>query len=85
MSVGFIAYSCHSGASEGRTVSFSETRANISDAFLDRIIGEKGTIILTASGANEVSAENEEFRHGVFTHYLLEGLKGKRTQIMIVL
>jgi len=73
----FIADSCYSGASGGRTVSFSKTRANISDAFLDRIIGGKGTIILTASGANEVSAENEEFRHGVFTHYLLEGLKGK--------
>jgi len=73
----FIADSCYSGASGGRTVSFSEVRANISDAFLDRIIGGKGTIILTASGANEVSVENEEFRHGVFTHYLLEGLKGK--------
>jgi len=73
----FIADSCYSGASGGRTVSFSETRANISDAFLDRIIGGKGTIILTASGANEVSAENEEFGHGVFTHYLLEGLKGR--------
>ena len=32
---------------------------------------------MTASGANEVSVENEEFRHGVFTHYLLEGLKGR--------
>jgi hypothetical protein len=73
----FIADSCYSGASGGRTVSFSEIRSNISDAFLDRIIGGKGTIIITASGANEVSVENEKFRHGVFTHYLLEGLKGK--------
>ncbi len=73
----FIADSCYSGASGGRTVSFSETRANISEAFLDRIIGGKGTMIITASGANEVSVENEELRHGVFTHYLLEGLRGK--------
>jgi len=73
----FIADSCYSGASGGRTVSFSKIRANISDAFLDRIIGGKGTIIITASGANEVSVENEEFRHGIFTHYLLEGLQGK--------
>jgi len=73
----FIADSCYSGASGGRTVSFSEIRANISDSFLDRITGGKGTIILTASGANEVSVENEKFRHGVFTHYLLEGLKGR--------
>ena len=73
----FIADSCYSGASGGRTVSFSDVRANISDAFLDRIIGGKGTIIITASGANEVSVENEELGHGVFTHYLLEGLQGK--------
>ena len=31
---------------------------------------------MTASGANEVSAEDENLQHGVFTYYLLEGLKG---------
>jgi len=73
----FIADSCYSGASGGRTASFSGIRANISDSFLNRIASGKGTVIITASGANEVSAEKEEFKHGVFTHYLLEGLRGK--------
>ena len=73
----FIADSCYSGASGGRTVSFSGIRANISNEFLDRIAGGKGTVILSASGANEVSAENEDFQHGIFTYYLLEGLRGK--------
>lgn len=50
--------------------------SNISDAFLDRISRGKGRIILTASGANEVSAEDDELQHGIFTYYLLKGLKG---------
>ena len=72
----FIADSCYSGASGGRTISLSGIRANISDAFLDRIAGGKGTVIISASGANEVSAEDENLQHGVFTYYLLEGLNG---------
>ena len=52
-------------------------RANLSDAFLDRVSGGKGRVILSASGANEVSVENDELRQGVFTYYLLEALQGK--------
>jgi hypothetical protein len=73
----FIADSCYSGASGGRTIGMSGIRARISEDFLDRISSGKGRVILTASGANEVSAEKCEFQHGVFTHHLLEGLKGK--------
>jgi hypothetical protein len=73
----FIADSCYSGASGGRTISLTGIRSSISDAFLDRITIGKGKIILTASGANEVSEEDEMLEHGVFTYYLLEGLRGK--------
>jgi len=73
----FIADSCYSGASGGRTVNVSGIRSSLSDAFLDRIAVGKETVIITASGANEVSAESDEFKHGIFTHFLLEGLKGK--------
>jgi hypothetical protein len=73
----FIADSCYSGASGGRTISLTGIRANISDTFLDRIATGKGRIILTASGANEVSAEDEKLHHGVFTYFLLDGLRGK--------
>ena len=72
----FIADSCYSGASGGRTIGLTGVRSNISDGFLDRIATGKGKIILTASGANEVSEENDKLRHGVFTYFLLEGLKG---------
>jgi flagellar motor protein MotB len=73
----FIADSCYSGASGGRTIGITDIRANISEAFLERIAGGKGRVIITASGANEVSAENDELQHGVFTYYLVEGLRGK--------
>lgn len=72
----FIVDTCYSGASGGRTISVSDIRAGISDGFLDRITGGKGKIILTASGANEVSAENDELQHGIFTYFLIKGLQG---------
>ena len=73
----FIADACYSGASGGRTIGAGGMRASISEAFIDRIAGGKGRVIMTASGANEVSAEKDELGHGVFTYYLVEGLKGK--------
>lgn len=73
----FIADACYSGASGGRTINLAGVRANISEAFLDRIASGKGRIILTASGANEVSSEDDKLNHGVFTYFLLEGLRGK--------
>ena len=73
----FIADSCYSGASGGRTIDITGIRASISDSFLDRIAAGKGRVIMTASGANEVSVENDDFGHGVFTFYLVEGLRGK--------
>ena len=73
----FIVDSCYSGASGGRTVSLAGIRANISDAFLERVAVGKGRVIITASSANEVSVENDRFAHGIFTYFLLEGLRGK--------
>ncbi len=73
----FIADSCYSGASGGRTIGINGIRANLSDAFFDRVTSGKGRVIISASGANEVSAESDELKQGVFTYYLLEGLKGK--------
>ena len=72
----FIADACYSGASGGRTVNLMGYRAQITDAYLDRIAAGKGRVIITASGANEVSTEKDELQHGVFTYFLLEGLRG---------
>jgi hypothetical protein len=72
----FVADACYSGASGGRTVSITGVRANLSDRFLERLAGGKGKVIITASSANEVSVEKDELGHGVFTYYLLQGLRG---------
>jgi hypothetical protein len=73
----FISDTCYSGASGGRTIPVVGTRMNVSGAFLERLSQGKGRVILTASDANEVSVEKDELKHGVFTYYLLEGLRGK--------
>jgi uncharacterized caspase-like protein len=72
----FISDSCYSGASGGRTISVTGTRAKITDGFLERISSGRGKVIITASSANEVSVEKDDLQHGVFTYYLLEGLRG---------
>jgi hypothetical protein len=73
----FIADACYSGASGGRTVNVSGMRANIGDGYLERVVGGRGKVIITASSAAEVSVEKDELQHGVFTYYLVEGLRGK--------
>jgi len=73
----FITDSCYSGATAGRTFSTAARRANLSDGFLTRLSKGKGRVVLTASRAGEVSEERDDLGHGVFTYYLLEGLRGK--------
>ncbi len=73
----FLTDTCYSGASGGRTILISGMRANVSGTFLDRLSQGKGRMIIAASDANQVSAEKDELKHGVFTYYMLEGLRGK--------
>jgi len=68
---------CYSGAAGGRTFSSKKTRAaNLDDQFLERLTRSKGRAIITASRPSEVSIELPELRHGIFTYYLVQGLKG---------
>jgi len=73
----FITDSCYSGATGGRTFATAARRAVVSDNFLTRLSKGKGRVVLTASRAGEVSEERDDLGHGVFTYYLLQGLKGK--------
>ncbi len=72
----FISDSCYSGATAGRTFATASRRAVVSESFLSRLSKGKGRIVLSASKASEVSEEREDLGHGVFTYYLLEGLRG---------
>jgi hypothetical protein len=70
---------CYSGAAGGRTFASNKTRTrdiSVDEGFLDRLTRSKGRVIVTASRASEVSIELQELGHGIFTYYLVEGLKG---------
>jgi len=69
--------SCYSGAAGGRTFLSKKTRAShVDDLFLERLTRSKGRAIITASRPAEVSIELSELGHGIFTYYLVQGLKG---------
>ena len=68
---------CYSGAAGGRTFASKRTRAaRVDEVFLDRLTRSKGRAILTASRGSEVSLEVPERGHGLFTRYLVQGLRG---------
>ena len=68
---------CYSGAAGGRTFAAKATRAgNLDDQFLERLTRSKGRAIITASRPTEVSMELDELKHGIFTYFLVQGLKG---------
>jgi hypothetical protein len=68
---------CYSGAAGGRTFASKKTRAGaVDDLFLERLTRSKGRAIMTAARPAEVSIELPELGHGIFTHYLMEGLRG---------
>lgn len=70
---------CHSG---GISVNYATrglavTESNLINQYLaDLSRSKEGVVVFTASAAGEVSQEFPDLGHGVFTYYLLEGLKG---------
>lgn len=72
---------CFSGAAAGGRTVFDDaarTRGVLTDKFLLELAENgKGTVLLMASGVNELAFEPPELGHGVFTYFLLEGLRGK--------
>jgi len=76
----FIADTCYSGATGGRSMLAAKTRAALSDGFFERISQGKGRVILSACSANEVSKEDDGLGHGLFSYYLLKGLEGEADQ-----
>jgi uncharacterized caspase-like protein len=68
---------CYSGAAGGRTFASKTTRAgSVDDLFLERLTRSKGRAIITASRPAEVSIELPELGHGIFSYFLVNGLKG---------
>ncbi len=76
-----IADTCHSaaiGGGIGRR-SAEENNLRVVNRYLQELVtSKKGLALLTSAAAEEVSLEDEKWGggHGVFTHYLLEGMRG---------
>jgi uncharacterized caspase-like protein len=69
---------CHSAGIANSSGSRGTEVNPIHQIFLDKLLHASGGLaILTASEAAQQSYENEKWgKHGVFTYYLLEGLRG---------
>ena len=68
---------CYSGAAGGRTFASKRTRASrLDDEFLVRLARARGRAIITAARPSEVAVELPELGHGLFTYYLVQGLRG---------
>jgi hypothetical protein len=66
---------CHSQGAIAQTVTIPES---VSAQTLDRIKEGTGRMILAASRTEESSYESPKFGHGLFTYYLLQGLKQQK-------
>lgn len=53
------------------------------DFHIDDLLVGKGQILIASSDANQTSYESKNYKNGVFTHYLIEGLRqhGVRTSL----
>ncbi|MGH7596913.1 MAG: caspase family protein [bacterium] len=73
----FFIDSCYSGEAGGRTFQSPHYKGRhlLSAEFLENLASE-GRLVVTACDVNEVSLETPDIGHGLFTHYLIEGLKG---------
>jgi hypothetical protein len=69
----YIADACHSGSMYAAKVPMTKPIADFYTKIND---SNGGMAVITSSKTDEVSLEYSGVRHGVFSHYLIEGLKG---------
>ena len=74
---------CYSGAADGRTFNANPDQRNsvpsdINTSYTE-LLTESGTgrIVMTACTGTEIAYEKSNYGHGVFTKFILEGLKGE--------
>ena len=66
---------CHSAGLS--TEGTRDVGNNLATQYLEKLLyHEEGRAIITSSDVNELSHESRKWGHGVFTYYVLEGLKG---------
>ncbi len=71
--------SCHSYGISGAMNTVNYKANNLVNQYLAKYAGDADRAVITASGISELSYESDRWGggHGVFTFYLLKGLKGE--------
>lgn len=69
----YITDACHSGSMYASKTPYQMELQDFYNKFSQT---KGGTAVITSSKSDEVSLEYSGMRHGVFSHYLIEGLKG---------
>jgi hypothetical protein len=67
---------CHSGGVGQPKDTILNMRPGLSEETYDRLAEGRGRVIIASCRPNEVSWELPEMQNGLFTHYLLEALRG---------
>jgi hypothetical protein len=68
---------CHAGGVGQPAREASGTRAGLSESGYARLAAGRGKVIIGSCEPGEVSWELANMRNGLFTHYLLRGLRGE--------
>ena len=70
---------CHSGGVVGpqQRGALAPVKPGLSISAYDQLSAGKGRVVIASCQPDEVSWELDGMRNGLFTHYLLEGLRGK--------
>lgn len=68
---------CHSGGALDSKV-FSQR--NVQNLNLDNLQQSRGIVIISSSRSGEASFEDDDSKHGIFTSYMVKGLKGEADQ-----
>ncbi len=69
-----IVDACHSGSIASKDIDYQPSLAKYYDTY--RHLSSGGTALLVSSKPRENSLEYQGLRQGIFTHYLMRGLKG---------
>ena len=67
---------CHSGGVGGPKDAGLTVKAGLSETAYERLAAGEGRVVIASCKSDEVSWELPGMRNGLFTHYLLEGLRG---------
>jgi uncharacterized caspase-like protein len=69
--------SCHSGGAGDPKGALSQSKRGLSENYYEALAQGKGRVVIASSRPDELSWVLRGYNNSLFTHYLLEALRGK--------